>query len=275
MHRTCGALRSTGNCGPALGACWGCTASGSPEIIPNLPNTGFDQGGLRCSGISACINLDGTWEFQDSSNFLSCTGTGSCSNFFVENVGAVCCDGDACQQGTYTLTTDPASTCTQDVCCGGDLSCRLNHTLKNVNSLYCTGLLSCQSLRAELSGDLFCDGDSFDTCSGSPGAETEFIFAANDNHTHCIQCISNRDTGRCNGVLFNFTAIPPAPATTVRMKCKGSDACTDSNIMLTAGVTLYIDCDGGSTCSALNVDTSALGISGFGNCCVPLEMRSS
>ena len=281
MHRICGALRSTGNCGPAPGACSDCTASGSPEIIPNLPNTSFDQGGLRCSGESACFNLSGTWKFQDSSNFLSCTGKDSCSSFFVGNVGAVCCDNvdnggsGPCRSGNYALTTDPASTCTQDVCCSGRLSCSDNHQLKNVNSLYCEGAFTCQSLRAELSGDLFCYANGFGTCSSFKDIDTEFFFEANNDHQHCIQCISNGNVGTCLDVLFDFTAIPAAPATTVRMKCEGSNACTDSNITLTAGVTLYMHCDGGSTCSALNVNTSALGILGFGNCCVPLKMRSS
>ena len=273
MHRICGALRSTGNCGPAPSACGSCTASGSPEIIPNLPNTSFDQGGLRCSGESACSFLGGTWKFQDSSNFLSCTGINSCTSFFVENVGAVCCDSDnnLCRQGTYTLTTDPASTCTQDVCCKGAISCSFGHQLKNVNSLYCSGQFACSWLRAELSGDLFCDGGV--TCANFIG-ETEFIFEANSDHQHCIQCISDGNLGTCDRVLFNFAAIPPAPATTVRMKCEGSDACSGSSITLTAGVTLYIHCEGGSTCDELNV-TGALGILGFGNCCVPLKMRSS
>ena len=276
MHRTCGALRSTGNCGPEENACASCTANGSPETIPNLlPATSFDQGGLRCSGEFACRDLAGTWKFQNSSNFLSCTGGSSCIAFFVENVGAVCCDSNfgLCQRGTYTLTTDPASTCTQDVCCRGPRSCSINHQLKNVNSLYCSGENACSELRAELSGDLFCEGDSFGTCSNLLG-ETEFIFAANDHNEHCLQCISNGNAKTCSSVLFDFTAIPAAPATTVRMKCEGSDACSGSNIRLTPGVTLYIHCDGGSTCDELNV-TGALGISGFGNCCVPLEMRSS
>ena len=268
--------RTWGNCS-AEDACTSCTASGSPEIIPNLPNTSFDQGGLRCSGESACTNIPGTWKFQDSSNFLSCTGSGSCRSFFVENVGAVCCDSYfvPCEAGTYTLTTDPASTCTQDVCSRGELAFNANPRLKNVNSLYCSGRLACSALKAELSGDVFCDGDSFGTCSSSLGS-TSFTFEANDDHQHCIQCISNGNAATCRSVLFDFTAIPAAPNTTVRMKCEGSNACGEaSRIALTAGVTLYIHCDGGSTCQALNVDTGALGISGFGSCCVPLNMRSS
>ena len=274
MHRTCGELRSTGDCGPAVQACRFCFASGSLEIIPNLPATSFDQGGLRCSGLFACGDLVGTWEFQNSSNFLSCTGIGSCGfNFVVENVGAVCCDNEqSCSGAAFALTTDPASNCTQDACCRGGNSCSTGQQLFNVNSLYCTGEQACLQLTAVLSGDLFCDGYSNETCSSFPGGGTSFAFEANHANKHCIQCISNEYGGICKEVLFDFTA---APATTVRMKCEGSDACMDSTILLTAGVTLYIHCDGGSTCSGLIVDASALGISGFGNCCVPLKMRSS
>ena len=133
---------------------------------------------------------------------------------------------------------------------------------------------TCSGLRAELSGDLFCDGDSPGTCSNF-FSETEFIFEAlNDDHEICIQCKSRGSAQFCTEVLFDFTAIPSSPATTVRMKCEGSDTCSYPN--LTANVTLYIHCDGGGTCFGLNVNTSALGISGFGNChcCVPRKMRS-
>ena len=164
MRRSCGELCSTGDCGPAANACASCIASGSPESIPNPPDTSFDQGGLRCSGYLACTNLTGAWKFEDSSNFLSCTGIGSCRTFSVENVGAVCCDNvnsDPCLGSAFTLTTDPASTCTQDVCCRGLTSCSFGQTLQNVNSLYCTSEQACLQLTASLSGDLFCDGDAF------------------------------------------------------------------------------------------------------------------
>ena len=133
--------------------------------------------------------------------------------------------------------------------CVGITSCSLGQQLQNVNSLYCTGEQACLNLLAELSGDLFCDGDANDTCS-SP---TSFGFKANDANKHCIQCISNDYGGICKTVLFDFTALPADPATTVRMKCEGSDACGSSLILLPAGVTLYIHCDGPNTCIGLQV----------------------
>ena len=233
-------------------ACVGCEGGGT---IPS-GGAGFPTGSLLClneqAGSGQVCEADTTpFAFQDSNDFMTCRGYQSCVNeWFVTNVGAVCCSvangGQSCKaDASFTMTTDEESSCTHDACCDGDQTCD-SAFFTGVNSMSCRGLDACQASAFSLDRDLYCSSTSLVVNGGgvfnNVCDDSTFVFKKGGDH--CVQCLGdNVCTSSNTDFTFQFLSQ-------VSMNCVGGTTCNAATISLADGSKLRLVCDGSNTCKS-------------------------
>ena len=163
-------------------------------------------------------------------------------------MGAICVSG---QNAGYESKFNLASgTCTNDVCCNGGNACK-NSFLKEVNTLSCRGEQACWDLRAELTGNLYCNSGATDggACSNDLAS---FIFSGSTDH--CVECYGK---GTCmSASQFIFMGEEK-----VKMTCgntaDSSGTCNAARISLQQDTCIHLVCEN-ATCDDLSLmnDTS-------------------
>ena len=179
----------SGNC-IVKDACKGCKPEkGTTTDLPTNNENGFPQGFLNCTnpapsdGTVCQISGDNFYVFQDSNDYLICDGYQTCNaNWNVQNVGAVCCRGEAACYSKAIMylnngsdSTNPKGSCTNDLCCDGYQACEQSE-FYGLNSLVCRGEQACKDTDFELSGDVsdvFCTSESLIGQSGAATCGTD------------------------------------------------------------------------------------------------------
>lgn len=163
-------------------------------------------------------------------------------------MGAACVSGqDAGKQSKFNLAS---GTCTNDVCCNGFNACYYSF-LTGVNTLSCRGEQACRDLRAELTGNLYCNSG---TTNGAACSNNRASFTFSGSTDHCVECYGKET---CMGQSqFIFMGEEK-----VKMTCgntaDSSGTCEEARISLLQDTCIHLVCKT-NTCVDLSVmnDTS-------------------